>query len=87
MSAPEPHRTETRETQARRIELSWQNSPRWEGVERTYSAEDVVRLRGSFEIRYSIAERGAEKLWRLLHERPYVNALGALTGNQALQQV
>jgi isocitrate lyase len=87
MSTHEPHRTEARDTQARRLELSWQNSPRWAGIERTYSADDVVRLRGSFEIRYSIAERGADKLWRLLHERPYINALGALTGNQALQQV
>jgi isocitrate lyase len=87
MSTHEPHRTESRETQARRLELTWQNSPRWAGIERTYSADDVVRLRGSFEIRYSIAERGAEKLWRLLHERPYIHALGALTGNQALQQV
>jgi isocitrate lyase len=87
MSSHEPHRTESRDTQARRLELAWQNSPRWAGIERSYGAEDVVRLRGSFEIRYTLAERGADRLWRMLHERPYVNALGALTGNQALQQV
>src|SRR5690606_8355975 len=60
---------------------------RWAGIERPYSAEDVERLRNSFRIEYTLARRGAERLWELLHTRPYVAALGALTGNQAMQQV
>ncbi len=66
---------------------SWKSDSRWAGIERTYSAEDVFRLSGSLRIRYTLAERGAERLWRLLHEEDYVAALGALTGNQAIQQV
>ena len=65
----------------------WTSEPRWTGVERTYSAEDVLRLSGSVQIRHTLAERGAERLWHLLHEEDYVAALGALTGNQAIQQV
>ena len=65
----------------------WESSPRWSGIKRNYSAEDVLRLRGSFEIDHSIARQGSERLWNLLAERPYINALGALTGNQAVQQV
>ena len=60
---------------------------RFAGIRRPYSPEDVVRLRGSFPISYTLAERGANKLWQLLHERPYVHALGAVTGNQAMQMV
>ena len=60
---------------------------RWEGIVRPYSEDDVKRLRGSFHIEHSLARSGAEKLWNLLHERDYVHALGALTGNQAMQQV
>src|SRR5574342_136599 len=60
---------------------------RWEGVVRPYSRESVERLRGSFQIRYTLAEMGARRLWELLHTGDYVNALGALTGNQAVQQV
>jgi isocitrate lyase len=60
---------------------------RFDGIRRPYSPQDVVRLRGSFPISYTLAERGANKLWKLLHERPYVHALGALTGNQAMQMV
>lgn len=60
---------------------------RWAGVERTYSAEDVIKLRGSIDIEHTLARRGAEKLWKLVHEEDFVNALGALTGNQAVQQV
>src|SRR5579864_1374460 len=70
-----------------RIRKDWAENPRWRGVKRTYKAEDVVRLRGSVHIEHSLARRGAEKLWKLLQETPFVNALGALTGNQALQQV
>lgn len=65
---------------------SW-NQERWKGIKRPYSAEDVIKLRGSIDIEYTLARRGAEKLWKLLHEEDYVNALGALTGNQAVQQV
>jgi isocitrate lyase len=69
------------------LEKDWAGNPRWNGVKRGYSAEAVARLRGSVQIEYTLAKRGAEKLWKLLHERPYVHSLGALTGNQALQQV
>ncbi len=62
-------------------------SPRFEGIERPYGAEDVARLRGSVQVEYTIARMGAERLWHLMHERPFVRALGALTGNQAMQQV
>ena len=65
----------------------WQDSPRWRGIERAYRAEDIVRLRGTIAVEHSLARLTAEKLWRTLNERPFVNALGALTGNQAMQQV
>jgi len=61
--------------------------PRWEGISRPYTEEDVKRLRGSMRIEYTLARQGAERLWDLMNERPFVNALGALTGNQAVQQV
>ncbi len=67
------------------LEKSWSGNPRWNGIKRDYSAEDVVRLRGSVSIEYTLARRGAERLWEQLNEQPYVNALGALTGNQAMQ--
>src|SRR3954447_16664631 len=63
------------------------SAQRWDGIERPYTDEDVARLKGSLEIEHTLAERGAEKLWDLLHDRPYVAALGASTGNQAVQQV
>jgi isocitrate lyase len=72
---------------ARKLEHDWQSNPRWKGVVRPYKGADVDRLRGSVAIEYSLARLGAEKLWRYLHEKPFVNALGALTGNQAMQQV
>jgi isocitrate lyase len=72
---------------AEQITLDWKNNDRWNSVERPYSADDVVRLRGTVQVEYTLARRGAERLWRSIHERPYVNALGALTGNQAMQQV
>src|SRR5487761_1555124 len=72
---------------AARVRLQWQEDPRWAGVERTYSAEDVVKLRGSVTEEHTLARLGAERLWKLLHEDGYVAALGALTGNQAVQQV
>ncbi|MDA8292407.1 MAG: isocitrate lyase [Actinomycetota bacterium] len=69
------------------LERSWSDDPRWEHVERPYSATDVVRLRGSVEVELSVAARGARRLWDLLHEEPYVAALGALSGAQAVQMV
>ena len=72
---------------AEQITLDWKNNDRWNGVERPYTAEDVIRLRGTVQIEYTLARRGAERLWRSIHDKPYVNALGALTGNQAMQQV
>src|SRR5450631_3862208 len=69
------------------IRADWQTNPRWLGIERPYSAEDVVRLRGTIPIEHTLARLMAEKLWASLHDKPYVNSLGALTGNQAMQQV
>jgi isocitrate lyase len=66
---------------------TWRDSPRWRGIVRPYSAEDVVRLRGTIAVEHSIARLTAEKLWRYVNEKPFVNSLGALTGNQAMQQV
>jgi isocitrate lyase len=71
---------------AERLAREWESS-RWQGIQRDYSAEDVLKLRGSLSIEYTLARRGAERLWSLMHELPYVAALGALTGNQAVQQV
>ncbi len=65
----------------------WAHNPRWKGVERPYSAEDVLRLRGSIHIEHTLARMGAERLWSLVQTEPYINALGAMTGNQAVQQV
>jgi isocitrate lyase len=72
---------------AEQITLDWKNNDRWNGVERPYAAEDVMRLRGTVQVEHTLARRGAERLWRSIHDKPYVNALGALTGNQAMQQV
>jgi isocitrate lyase len=77
----------SREQQAAALEKDWAQNPRWKGVKRSYSAADVVRLRGSLPIEHTIAKRGAEKLWNLVNTEPFVNTLGALTGNQAMQQV
>ena len=70
-----------------RLEEYWQTDPRWKGIARRYRAEDVLKLQNSFDVKYSLAEMGARRLWNLLHTDPYVNALGALTGNQAMQMV
>ncbi|MEV4619339.1 isocitrate lyase [Asanoa sp. NPDC049573] len=72
---------------AEQLRQEWATAPRWRGVERTYSADDVVRLRGAVQEEHTLARRGAERLWSLLHDEDYVNALGALTGNQAVQMV
>jgi len=81
MSAP------TRQQQAAALNKEWAESPRWKGITRGYTADDVVRLRGSLPIEHTLAKRGAEKLWNMLNTEPFVNTLGALTGNQAMQQV
>src|SRR5256714_13785996 len=70
-----------------RLKKEWADNPRWQGIRRGYSAEDVIKLRGSLHIEHTLARRGSEKLWKLMHEEPFVNSLGALTGNQAMQQV
>ncbi|MBF8192001.1 isocitrate lyase [Nonomuraea sp. K274] len=72
---------------AEQLRDEWDDDPRWEGVERTYGAEDVIRLRGSVQEEHTLARLGAERLWNLLHTEDYVASLGALTGNQAVQQV
>jgi isocitrate lyase len=69
------------------LEKEWTTSERWRGSKRAYTAKDVLKLRGSVEIKYTLAERGAKRLWELLHTEPYVPALGAMTGCQAVQQV
>ena len=69
------------------LENEWTTSERWRGIKRGYTAADVVKLRGSVEIKHTLAERGAKRLWELLHREPYVPALGAMTGCQAVQQV
>jgi isocitrate lyase len=72
---------------AEALQTNWETGSRWTGVKRTYSAQDVIRLRGSVAIEHTLARLGAEKLWKLLHTEDLVRALGALTGNQAVQQV
>ena len=77
----------TREQQVQALAKDWAENPRWKGIKRSYTPEDVVRLRGSIAIEHTLAKRGAEKMWSLLETEPFVNTLGALTGNQAMQQV
>ncbi|CAH0346232.1 Isocitrate lyase [Bacillus sp. CECT 9360] len=76
-----------RQERAKRLEENWKSDERWNGISRPYSAEDVIRLRGSIDIEHTLAQRGSEKLWNSIHTEDFVNALGALTGNQAMQQV
>jgi len=85
--AQQPLRPGDQTETADEIRVAWENDPRWDGIERTYSAEDVVRLRGSVREEYTLARRGAENLWNLIHTEEYVRALGAYTGGQAVQQV
>src|SRR3954465_8547395 len=75
------------EKRIQQLRESWNNDSRWNGIKRPYSAEEVIKLRGSIDIEYTLATKGAEKLWSLLKEEDYLAALGALTGNQAVQQV
>ncbi|GAB3670735.1 isocitrate lyase [Actinocorallia lasiicapitis] len=72
---------------AEALQNDWNTNERWNGIERTYTAEDVIRLRGSVQVEHTLARLGAERLWDLVHTEDYVHALGALTGNQAVQQV
>lgn len=72
---------------AQKLQQSWENDSRWTGIERPYTAEEVIKLRGSIDIEQTLARRGSEKLWNLLNTEDFINALGALTGNQAMQQV
>jgi isocitrate lyase len=76
-----------KQQQIEELNKTWQEDKRWENIERPYTAEDVVKLRGSVLIEHTLAQRGAERLYRQINEMPFVNALGALTGNQAIQQV
>jgi isocitrate lyase len=76
-----------RKKEIQTLEQDWAQNPRWKGVKRGYTPDDVVKLRGSLRIEHTLARHGAEKLWKLCSERPFVNSLGALTGNQAMQQV
>ena len=77
----------TQQEQIKALEEKWAQDGRWLGIERPYSAEEVLKLRGSIEIEHTLAKRGAARLWKSLHEEEFINALGALTGNQAMQQV
>ncbi len=74
-------------TQMQSMNEEWSNNPRWQGVDRPYGAEDVNKLQGSLKVEHTLAKVGAERLWDLMQENPYVHTLGALTGNQAVQQV
>jgi isocitrate lyase len=69
------------------IEREWATNPRWTGIDRSYEAADVIRLRGTVRVEHSLARHGAEQLWQLLHTEPYINALGAMTGGQAVEMV
>lgn len=77
----------TRQKQIEKLEKSWANDERWQDIKRPYSAEEVIKLRGSVDIQHTLAEKGAKRLWDTLQQEDYINALGALTGNQAVQQV
>lgn len=73
--------------EAMKLKSEWDSNPRWKGIRRDYSAAEVLKLRGSFKIEHTLARMGADRLWELMHSEEYVHALGALTGNQAVQQV
>ena len=74
-------------TDFKSIQKDWDTNPRWKGVYRPYTAQDVAKIRGPIQIEYTLAKLGAEKLWKALHNTRCVSALGALTGNQAVQEV
>ncbi len=83
----EPERTAQYKLAQDCLTHDWAHNPRWKGIERPYTAQDVLRLRGSIHIEHTLARMGTEQLWDLLHTEPYVHALGAMSGNQAVQQV
>src|SRR5258708_34992119 len=72
---------------AEHLDTDWKDNPRWQGVKRPYSAAAVLRLRGTVHVEHSLARRGAEKFWSLLHSEPVIGALGCMSGNQAVQAV
>src|SRR6267378_1922047 len=76
-----------RKQEAQRLQTDWTDNARWKGIRRGYSADDVIRLRGAVTVEYTLARRGAQRLWQMLTSEPFVASLGALTGNQAMQQV
>ncbi len=78
---------QTRQEQINQLIQDWTSNPRWNGIQRPYTAQEVVNLRGSVQIEYTLARNGATKFWQMLHNLPVVSALGALTGNQAIQEV
>ncbi len=77
----------TREQEIQKLRQEWAENPRWNGIKRGYSEQEVINLRGSVQVEHTLARRGSERLWNLLHTEPFINSLGALTGNQAMQQV
>ncbi|MBA3827216.1 MAG: isocitrate lyase, partial [Ktedonobacterales bacterium] len=77
----------TKQEQIAAMDREWKENARWAGIQRPYTPMDVLRLRGSVMVEHTLARLGAERLWQLLHDEPYVHSLGALTGNQAVQQV
>ncbi len=77
---------QSRSEEAKKLQKEWSESTRWKNIKRGYSAEDVVKLRGSIQVEHTLASRGSERLWNLVNNEPFVNALGALSGNQAMQQ-
>lgn len=77
----------TRQEAAAALQKDWDTNPRWKGITRNYTADDVIRLRGSVQVEHTLARRGAIKLWDLVNNEAYINTLGALTGGQAMQQV
>jgi isocitrate lyase len=78
---------ETKMMKARELKHSWDTDPRWKGITRNYTPEEVLGLRGSFKVHHTLADMGARRLWDLMHREEYVHALGAMSGNQAVQQV
>ncbi|MDV6375078.1 isocitrate lyase [Deinococcus arenicola] len=87
MTQPQNAQPHSPRTPAEILEKTWQTEERWKGIKRNYGAGEVVKLRGSLPIEHTLARHGANKLWKLMKDGPFVNALGALTGNQAMQQV
>ena len=84
LNAASPERL--RKSSVEALKKHWDDEPRWKGVERPYTAEEVIRYRGSLAIEHTLARRCATRLWKLMHDQDYVHALGAMTGNQAVQQ-